>query len=128
MTGPLTVRQAVAYARRLAPLLHLSHWQIDGGDLLPASEDDLARINPTYGRRLAILSIRDGLTDPTLIRHTICHELLHLHLESVVNAAGRATSLLGGQAKWLADESVREAVEQTVDKLATLIAPSLPKP
>lgn len=75
-------RDFSAYLRRIADILALRDWQAEITGESTGSDEDLALVSRTRGRKCARVDLGDCFLAETESeqRHTIVHELLHLHL------------------------------------------------
>ena len=118
------------YLEALAGTLELKHWNVNV-DLDTVPEDCFAQIETIWAQTNAILQLTDGFLelDPEVQRATLVHELLHLHLnpvgelsdETLRDAMSKPLVAMHGRVLW-------HALEQRVDLLSQVIAPSLPLP
>lgn len=117
------------YLRSCADKLGLRDWTIRLLHDRPNSPETHAHTECVYGRKLAEIKVcRDFREqDPEEQRHTIIHELLHLHTDaadSIVNNEIREA--LGKQTGYVAYEAHHRAIEIAVDDIATAIAQYFP--
>lgn len=123
MTDPR--RQAWApYIRDIADRLRLRDWTIELSDEGTGNDDLVALVRVADGRRFARLYLSDAFLDltPERHRHTVVHEMLHLHFGWAGNWAREK----------IAGDSERDTFvrlhEIGIDGLADAIAPLMPLP
>lgn len=116
------------YIRFVADAMELRDWTfVLSHD--PAPDDCHAHITNTYGRKLAVIQVASDFRSapPEQQRQTICHELVHCHLESSTNMVlNDLSEHLGKQADWLFWESFKRQIEYGVDALASALAKHMP--
>lgn len=80
MTDPLTV--LTGYLEACMRAMRLTDWTVEVRLGEPDADDAIAEIDPVYGRKWARLTVGDSFwnSSPGEKRHTVCHELVHLHL------------------------------------------------
>lgn len=117
------------YARELADRMGMRDWTVRV-DAVPADDDNAGECRVTYGQRRATLRVSaDWATRaPDDLRNTICHELLHCHLEPVTWAINNGQVPLGSTAFVIFEGAFRDAMELAVDGIATAWAETLPLP
>jgi hypothetical protein len=111
--------------------LKLADWRVWLMSDPNADDDAIATVFPTQGRKRAQVWLeRDWQPrSPEDKRHTIAHELIHLHHRDqtdVIRKALHESGYLPQPAYDLLWESFRLATEVMVDELADVIAPTLP--
>lgn len=95
----------------------------------PAEDGYDAYINVLPGQRRAVLHLGERFMEepPSEQRHTIVHELLHLHLHEVQAIVDRSAEHLGTAAGAILSTEHRNFLEHGVDAIATAISPLLPE-
>lgn len=122
MTDPRRQRFA-PYVRRLADMLAFKDWQVEIADDEPSNPDAYASVEPLAGRKVAVIRLGCRFLDlsPEGQRHTMAHELVHLHVEPFyrigLNAVPKDV-----------ESPFHVAMEYAVDGIADGIAPLLPLP
>ncbi len=119
------------YVRTMANTLGLRDWTLNLQHDEPDTKDAWASVACVYGRRIANLWFAHGFEDlsPAEQRHTIVHELLHIHFDRVRSLAdGTLPGLLGAAAYAAFEAAQREVVEHGVDAVADALASALPLP
>lgn len=116
------------YVRWVADEIGLRDWTID---LLtePCDEDCNAQTRLIYGRKRAALRVSEGFRafDLERIRHTIVHELIHLHLAAATNQVDHDIGEhLGATAYDIFWNGWLRNLEYGIDGLAGALAPHLP--
>lgn len=121
MTDPRRQRFA-PYLRRLADLLALKDWHVEISDE-EADDGAAATVRWAFGRKQATVWLGAGFLDdsPEEQRHTLAHELIHLHFGPPYDIA--VEGLPDGSAS-----AFRRMAEYAVDGMADAIAPLLPLP
>lgn len=129
------LRMLLEYVIVLGERLGVSEWDIriklDGG---PDDPDSLAQIAPIYGRKVASLRLRPDLLERYAgheVVNTLTHELLHLVTNSVAQVIRTDLTAFGGLAQREYDglwHYYAREVELLVDHLASILAPTMPKP
>lgn len=116
------------YIQKMAKILRLQDWNIHLSDE-PAPETDNGRITNLDGRKYAIIYLPSGFPDfkPEVQRHTIAHELIHLHLIAACDQVRcDLVSQLAQPAYTVFFDSFIRNIEYGVDGLADAFAPFLP--
>lgn len=124
--------ELAGYVETLRNALYLQAYEVIVRRGAPPQEGALALIQPVDGRLLAELYVSGDFWQetPKEQRQTITHELLHLvhreasdviRLGAWIRHVGQGTY----DATW---EAVRDQFEKMVDRLAVIVAPSLPLP
>lgn len=115
------------YVRTLADRLRLADWRIEIDPEL-ADEGSSASIGCTDGRKVAVMRVGRGCfaEPPEERRHTVVHELLHIHLWGVMVAANSVREPLGTAAYDVFWANLMNAIELAVDGIADGIAPLMP--
>lgn len=124
-------RRLHKYIARMGRMLGLSDWTIHLHDEEPDDKNHAAAISSVYGQRRANLWLAHGFLDmePTEIRKTLVHELLHIHLDSMFSLVEQALpGSLGGPAYAVFEAAYRERNEHATDAIAEAIAPVFPLP
>lgn len=118
------------YIRDTANTLTLRDWQIHILDLTPDREDTMACIKAVYGRRVAEIKLARDWWDnpPEKLRHTIVHELLHLHHDGMDTVLHGLKPTLGEAIYNPVYEAFRWQMEVATDAVADAIGPLLPLP
>ncbi len=123
-----------SYIRMIADTLGLTEWEFRVEDLVPPDDDEnppWAHIDFVYGRRFATIGLCEDFRDLTdrRQRHVIVHELLHCHLELLMQEFKIALRGLGGGQEAPVDMAIAllcQQVEYLTDLMATRIAMLLP--
>lgn len=126
-------QELASYGHELANSLGLRDWEIRFRfDESPGDEDSLASIEPVYGRKYAILRLRDDFTDLPAAeqRQTLVHEFVHCHF-SMLQHQLKSDDLMdhlgrGQHYAWY--EAAKMMLELGVDAIATEWAELLPLP
>jgi hypothetical protein len=116
------------YIHDAAVRLHLSDWDISLSEE-PADEDDHAYVDFPNGSKRAVIHLGNLFWRSSACqrRHTIVHELLHLHLAPLEGQLQGAKRLLGEAVYTAYSESVNNSLEYAVDGIADAIAVSFPE-
>lgn len=131
----LTADQVAAIERYVAKLLRrleLNYWRVYVARDLPP-EDSLLLIEPTDGRRVAMLYVSADWWDQQSAaekRTDLVHECLHLahhDQEEVIRRFKNNNGDVGPYAMGLVWEQFRIETERMVDSLSYVIAPHMPK-
>lgn len=123
-------RAAERYIRRIADELRLRDWTVLL-DPEPSSEGTSATVTPIYGRRRAIVYLSADFLETSAEeqRHTVAHELIHLHLEPCsATILNDLQAPLGENADTILERVYMRHLEYAVDGLADAVAPMLPLP
>lgn len=118
------------YLGTIAPMLSLRDWTIKLNKEPADDEDVLAHCHVTDGRRhIQIWLSKDFASeDPSVIRQTLVHELLHAHLDVFMATAQKTLRNPLGQVTYSVVEAViRRDTELVVDTLADAVASLLPE-
>lgn len=109
------------YIAELKERMRLNDWTLRLKLEDKPRDGDNAEIHSTHGRKLAVLLLSDAfLADkPEDQRHTIVHELVHMHFFGL-------TDLM--EARGDMDSAARMLVELGVDAMADVLAPFMPLP
>jgi hypothetical protein len=109
------------YVRQLGDILRLRDWRLDVAEEPPNDPTAVAACNPCVGRKIATLYLSEIFfgDEPAEQRHTITHELIHVHL-------GPMTRMTEARDYRTPEWTI--AMEYGVDGLADAIAPLLPLP
>jgi hypothetical protein len=116
------------YIRLLADEMRLRDWTVKLGEEA-ADYGNCADIRIVYGRKLATvyLPADSRSTAPEELRHTLVHELIHVHFEPMANAVRNDLEpYLGRTAGALFFEGFKRQYEYGTDGLADAIAPLFP--
>jgi hypothetical protein len=120
------------YVPQLQEAMRLRDWQVVVEIVAQAGSngDGYAEIEVIEGRRLARLSVayEHFKTEPAVQRHTLAHELLHLYLNRVLEAAWAAKEHLAPAAFEIYYRHLKNRLEEGVDATADAMAPHLPLP
>lgn len=118
------------YLRELADILHLRDWKVLLGDGPPPESDVEAYVRCTYGRKLARVFVASDWLRFTgeQQRHSLVHELIHIHLQPITWAHDNAADVVGVVAWKILDGAHEDAIEYATDGLADAIAPLMPLP
>ncbi len=113
----------VPYFRVLADKLALKDWQVNIKDEGPADCDCLACVQTLEGRKVAFVWLSEDFLgrDEQCQRHTVVHELIHLHHACVDHMSLKH---VGDKQR----ELIKAGLEYMVDGLADAISPMLPLP
>jgi hypothetical protein len=116
------------YIRWCADAMELRDWTIE---LMhdPCEPDCNASVEIVYGRKFARVFVNQDFRayDPERQRHTIVHELVHLHLESACSMVRNDLEhYLPRPVDHVFWEGYKRQVEYGVDALASAIAKHLP--
>lgn len=111
------------YFRVIADRLALKDWQVTIKDEAPADCDHVASVATTEGRKVAGVWLSEEFLkrDGDYQRHTVVHELIHLHHAYVDHLGLRH---VGDKQR----ELIKAGLEYMVDGLADAISPMLPLP
>ena len=118
----LTKRQQwLPYVRQIADSIALKDWPVEIREDPPSTAGAIASVDDSRGRKLAWIHLGDGFFSESRVeqRHTVVHELVHVHLMEYIGAVRRRTD---------DDALLNEIMEYAVDSLANAIAPLLPLP
>lgn len=119
------------YIHTLAHSIRLQDWNFIL-DEEPTDVNVAANTTPVYGRRVVIIRLHsdwDNLFTAEEQRHTILHELLHLHHFMVGDLVERdLRSVLSKSTHELLSASFRRQTELMIDSLADAFAPMVPLP
>jgi hypothetical protein len=112
------------YARYLQRKLQLQDWFVKVIDE-PCGPDDDADISITEGQKHAKMRVRSDFKDrtPEQQRHTMVHEIIHIHLAGMQDSAADLEQHVGSVVYNLFDKSFLRALEYAVDGLADAFAP-----
>lgn len=128
---PSQVKQLERYVRKVLGRLDLGYWRVlVAKDLPPA--DALLMIEPTDGRRIAMLYVSEGWWDRDAEekRTDITHECLHLahhDQEAVIRRWKDSTGDVAEYVLSLLWEQFRLETERMVDSLSYVLAPQMPR-
>lgn len=118
------------YLRSCADAMELRDWHIDySREELDADGDAAADVDVLYGRKRARIRLRAGFKDLPREdqRHIVAHELVHCHVEVLLDMARNdLEQLLGKPADHVFWLSYKRQLELAVDGLTTAIAKHLP--
>ncbi len=116
--------------RRYADDLGLKDWRFSIVDTDPDADDVHACIRCIYGRKVAVITIStEFVTDsPENQRDTLCHELLHCHLDGVDTVINAINGQMHRDVWDVTYAAFRSAMEFGVDGIALAIAHHLPLP
>lgn len=133
--------QLGAYIREIANLMGLRDWRLvladeppqtaDADDMLRREDDTAgAYVEVIYGRKLATVSIASTWPqwDPEELRVVVVHELVHCHVEPMRWAFNNVRSITPQTMYQVMYEAFRDAMEPSVDGIATAWAETLPLP
>lgn len=118
------------YIGTLTPHLHLLDWTVVLQTDPSEHEDCLASCDVTYGRKRLTVSLAEDFAEqkPAEIRHVLCHELVHAHLDGVDAVLLQSLpSILGMPAWHLLRDVVHREIEIATDALSDALAPFLPE-
>lgn len=118
-----------SYMREVADRMELRDWHLDLSHDPPAQDDAYASCEPIYGQHRTVLRFAHGFRDrdPEDQRHTVVHELVHLHLAALTSQVEHdASELLGSTADSVFWNGARRNLEYAVDGLAHAIARHIP--
>lgn len=93
-------------------------------------DEAYAEIQFTRGKRVAIIRFCSWFRQRTLEeqRHTITHELIHIHLNAMEESFDALSPRLSSDVYQVAWSNFNRHLEEATDQLATVIAPILPLP
>lgn len=116
------------YVRWVANEMELRDWTIN---VLyrPCENDAYATIYPTFGRKVADIHFHEDFRgySADVQRHTVVHELVHLHVEAAGNMVRRdLETLLGQGADLIFWNGFKRQLEYGVDGIAMAIAKHMP--
>lgn len=119
----------IDYIRYLADLLNLGQWKITINPK-PAGDDAIAEVVVTPGQQVAKISVQLGFMDLPAedIRSAILHELVHVHLWAMSEAADHAAPHLGTVGAAVFEAAHTLANERATDAISLAIAPFFPLP
>ena len=114
------------YVERIADSMELRDWRIVLR--FDPKDEDSGFVRTTYGRKLATMQL-DWTASKETIRHSTCHELIHLHMDCAANT-------IQNELSHFLEDAVDKAfflafnrqLELGVDGLATAIAKHQPLP
>jgi hypothetical protein len=127
-------RELGDYVRAIADQVGLRDWTIElqigePADDSPAFENAMASIECVDGRKYALITVTHALRDEPRedLRDTICHELIHAHLNAACEVVRVDIREWFPQATHiLMFEGYRRLTETAVDALAGAVAPHMP--
>jgi len=125
-------KELTRYMRWVADEIGLRDWTLTiRRSPLDIDDDAFARVDCTYGRRLATVTLCKDFAqlDHDVQRHCLLHELLHCHLDPLHSLWANAVPEVVGKAAWMIfDNASRQQIEFAVDALADFLGPKLPLP
>jgi hypothetical protein len=116
------------YIRLLADEMRLRDWTVELGEE-PCDAGRCASVHLVYGRKLATISVPNDVsgTDAEELRHTLVHELIHVHFEPATNAVlNDLQTLIGRPADMVFWEGFKRQYEYGTDGLADAISRHFP--
>lgn len=118
------------YLRRMADALELRDWTVR---LMPGDPDDARHIacaQVVYGTRELKLWFRYDFyhETPEAQRKTVVHELLHAHLNKILEAVENGHAALGDTAYGILLAGVMDRLEEAGYAITEILAPGLPQP
>jgi hypothetical protein len=118
------------YVRDLADRMGLRDWVINIMKDPPENVNHGACIDVIYGRRVANLQFREEWPewDSEQLRSTVCHELVHCHINPLRNAIDNIEAAVGKMIYDPLYNSVTDYIEYATDAIATAWAETLPLP
>ncbi len=117
------------YVRQVADGLRLRDWTVNVERDAPENPDAGGSVRIIYGRKLAYIRVCSDFASytPQEQRHTVIHELIHIHLEPACNIVlNDVREYLGRAADDLLWSGFKRSMEYGVDGLADAVAPLLP--
>lgn len=116
----------IEYIDQLVQELDLTGWEVNLEDQ-PADQNADAQIRCVEGRKVAMLQLSHDFDtfDIGRQRHTIVHELLHIHEEASSQVVYKLRDLLGSAVFDVVWANYCLQREYMVDGLASIIAPSV---
>jgi hypothetical protein len=132
MSAPTkTTRKALAvYVRRVADGLGLRDWTFILDYETSALVGENARIDVTYGRRVATICWGETFWAESRKdqRNTVVHELLHVHLDAIQAVARDMEEQLGTFAFSVFNDNHHRQTENATDAIAAAISGHFPLP
>lgn len=119
------------YIGELAELMGLKDWHLELNNRAPNGDTAIGEIECVYGRKYGIVRLKEGWGQrkPEDQRQTIAHELIHCHLEPLVqHVENDLKGTLGKEAYDMLVWSQRRTLEYAVNDIARAWAASLPLP
>lgn len=123
------------YVEDLAARLWLQDWTIvlsdEPSEPTPHGDESAASISTVYGRKRAVLKLGRNWHnfDAEGRRHTLTHELIHIHTEGMDDVMYYSVRKQLAPSTWdVVFEEFRRKLEFAVDGLADAIAPLMPLP
>lgn len=118
------------YIDLLAFAMGLKDWQFHLAAEKPDNPEHAASVDVRYGRKYAVIYLSDGWEQwqPSSVRQTLVHELLHCHINHVRHPIDNIQSSIGTplyNATW---NAVTDYIEYAVDGIAEAWAQRLPLP
>lgn len=117
-----------AYVRVVADLMELRDWTVTLSDQ-PCDPAKRAEVFIPYGHRHARISVAQNFRHESAEhqRESIVHELVHCHIEVMVDTVERdLADHLGRQSDSLFWRGYKRQMELSVDALARTVAPHMP--
>jgi len=125
-------QEYLRYIRWVGDKLGLRDWTFTLNRFpLPADSQVIACVDCVFGRRRAsvTLEIHFAELDPETQRHTLVHELLHCHLDTLHSLWCNELPGIMGAAAWaVLDNASRQQIEFAVDGISDFLAPQMPLP
>lgn len=128
---PAVVEAIEKYMVKILRALDLAHWRVYvAKDRAP--DDCLLMIQPTDGRRIAMLYVSDGWIDQSAVEKQtdLTHEALHLahhdqdeHIRRFLDGSGDISNYV----KHLVLSQYKTNTERMVDSLSYVLAPHMPR-
>lgn len=126
------VRKVEAWIAEALRTLDLNFWRVYVAAEEPSSDDAIAMIEPTDGRRIAMLYLSERfLTDPLSEQmETLTHEVLHLlhhDADEVIRRFFRESGDVPAYAGSLIVDQFKLELERMVDSLSYVLQPLMPE-
>lgn len=125
-----SLKEVQAYAKKVIPLIGLSHWDIEFIDPEKQVEDALAQAKVKFNYKEATIKIFDAFFDEDQNNQesTIIHELLHCHMsfwEVSYNDGMKGNPEISTNSERLVYSSIQSSEEESVELLARALHKSL---
>lgn len=118
------------YIREAARQLKVGDWTIDLPHDVFCDDGAHGTVQFTIGKCVALIRFGTGFLERSREqqRHTIAHELVHIHLNAMEDAFNTLSPQLAQPTYTVAWSSFNRHLEEATDQLASVLAPSLPLP
>lgn len=118
-----------SYMRKIADFMELRDWHLDLSHDPPEYDDAYATCEPIYGQKRAVFRFAVDFRERDLEgqRHTVVHELVHLHLAALTSQVECDVSeIVGRPVDSVFWKGARRNLEYAVDGLTRAIAKHMP--